>query len=69
MVEPLTLTLPKCVHMPYLRHSSLMTKIYGLLQLIITMYFYIIVIFPLTPILLLINFAASLFLIYQIVLF
>ena len=28
-------SLPKCVHMPYLRHLSLMTKIYGLLQLII----------------------------------
>ena len=27
--------LSKCVHLPYLRHLSLMTKIYGLLQLII----------------------------------
>ena len=27
-------TLPKCVHLPYLRHLSLMTKINGLLQLI-----------------------------------
>ena len=35
MVLPLTLALPKCVHVLYLRHVSLMTKIYGLLQLII----------------------------------
>ena len=27
--------LPKCVQLPYLRHLSLLTKIYGLLQLII----------------------------------
>ena len=27
--------LPKCVHLPYLRDVSLMTKTYGLLQLII----------------------------------
>ena len=31
----LTLALSKRVHLPYLRHLSLMTKIYGLLQLII----------------------------------
>ena len=31
----LTLAQPKCVPLQYLRHSSLMTKIYGLLQLII----------------------------------
>ena len=31
-VQPLTLALPKCVHLPYLRYVSLM---YGLLQLII----------------------------------
>ena len=31
----LTLALPKCVHLPNLRPVSLMTKIYGLLQLII----------------------------------
>ena len=35
MVSNLTLALFKCVHLPYLRHLSLMTKIYGLLQLII----------------------------------
>ena len=29
------MALPKCVHLPYLRHVSLMTKIYELLQLII----------------------------------
>ena len=28
----------KCVHLPFLRHLSLMTKVYGLLQLIITVY-------------------------------
>ena len=28
--------LPKCVHLPYLRHVSLMTKIYGLLIIICT---------------------------------
>ena len=27
--------LPKCVHLPYLRHVALMTKIFGLQQLII----------------------------------
>ena len=27
--------LPKCVHLPYLSHLSLITKVYGLLQLII----------------------------------
>ena len=60
MMLPLTLALPKCVHLPYLRHVSLVTKIYGLLQLvIIIMYFYIIVLFPLTAILQLINFTAS----------
>ena len=32
---PLTLAVPKCVHLPYLRHVSLITKIYGLLQMII----------------------------------
>ena len=36
MVLPLTLALPKCVHLPSLRHLSLMTKIYGLLQLIMS---------------------------------
>ena len=35
MVRPLTLALPKCVYLSYLKYSSLMTKIYGLLQLII----------------------------------
>ena len=35
MVWPLTLALPKCVHLPYFGHVSLMTKIYGLLQPII----------------------------------
>ena len=33
-----TFALPKCVYLPYLRHISLMTKIYGLMQLIITVY-------------------------------
>ena len=33
MVWQLTLTLTKCVRLQYLRHVSLMTKIYGLLQL------------------------------------
>ena len=58
--------LTKCVHLPYLRHVSLMTKIYELLQLIIicTIYFYIIVLFPLTAIRQLINFTASEFLVY-----
>ena len=32
---PLALAQPKCVHLPYLRHLSLVTKIYGLLQMII----------------------------------
>ena len=32
---PLTLALPKRVHLSYLRHVSVMTKTYGLLQLII----------------------------------
>ena len=35
MVLPLALALPKCVHLPYLRHVSLVTKVYGLQQLII----------------------------------
>ena len=35
MVLPLTLALPMCVHLPYSRHVNLVTKIYGLLQLII----------------------------------
>ena len=39
----------KCVHLPYLRHLSLMTKVYGLLQLITAI----------TTILQLINFTAS----------
>ena len=34
MVLTLTLALPKCVHLQDLRHVSLMTKIYRLLQLI-----------------------------------
>ena len=29
------MALQKCIHLPYLIHSSLMTKVYGLLQLII----------------------------------
>ena len=36
MVQPLTLALPKCVHLPYLRDISLMTDIYGLLCLIMS---------------------------------
>ena len=32
------MTLTKCVHLPYLRHGSLITKIYGLLQLIVGYY-------------------------------
>ena len=35
MVQPLTLALPKCVHLLYLRHVCLIPKMYGLLQLII----------------------------------
>ena len=35
MVQPLTLALLKCVHLPYFRHASLIPKIDGLLQLII----------------------------------
>ena len=35
MVWPFTLALPKCVHLSYLRHVSLSTKICELLQLII----------------------------------
>ena len=31
----LALALSKCLHLPYLRHVSLIAKIYGLLQLII----------------------------------
>ena len=56
--------LPKCVQLPYLRHLSLMTKIYGLLQTDYYMHFYIIMLFPLTAILQLINFTASYFLVY-----
>ena len=37
MVWPLTLALAKCAYLPYLRPVSLMTKIYGLLQLIIAL--------------------------------
>ena len=29
-----TFFLPKCVHLPYLRHLSFVTKLYGLLQLL-----------------------------------
>ena len=35
MVWPFTLALPKCVHLLYFIQVSFMTKIYGLLQLII----------------------------------
>ena len=43
--------LPKCVHLPYLRHVSLITKIYGLLQLIIcTLHNYAICIDSYSPI-------------------
>ena len=45
----LTLALPKCVYLPYLRHISLITKIYGLLLLI--MYFYLITLSPLIALL------------------
>ena len=34
IVSPLTLALSKCIHLPYLRHVSVMTKICELLQLI-----------------------------------
>ena len=39
LIEPLTLwkeglALPECVHLSYLRHVSLMIKVYGLQQLI-----------------------------------
>ena len=56
----ITSALPKCVHLPYFRHVSRMTTIYGVVQLIIVynscMSFYIIVLFPLTAILQLIIF-------------
>ena len=55
-----TLALPKFVDLPYLRHISPITKIYGLLQLC----FYLIVKFPLTAILQLINFIDLYFLVY-----
>ena len=48
----LALGLPKFVHLPYFRHVSLMTKY---IWLGTTDYFYIIVLFPLTSILQLIN--------------
>ena len=49
----------KCVHLPYLRHISPITKMYRLLQTDYCMYFYLIVLFPLTARLQLINFTAS----------
>ena len=49
--------LPKCVHLPYLRHLSLMTNIW-IAATEYYMHFYIIVLFPL------INFTASYFLVY-----
>ena len=59
IVSPLILPLPKCVHLPYFRHVSLMTKIYGFAATDYYMDFYIIVLFLLTAIFLLINFTAS----------
>ena len=58
MVLPLTLALSKCVHLPYLRHLSLMTKIW-IGATVYYVHFYINVLFPLTAILQLINFTAS----------
>ena len=54
----------KCVQLLYLRHISLMTRIYGLLQLIIICTCIFIILFPLTTILQLLNFTASYFLVY-----
>ena len=48
--------MPKCVHLPYLIHVSLMTKTYGLLQLIIICAFFKIVLFSLLAVLQLIQF-------------
>ena len=59
-VQPLTLALPKCVHLPYLRYVSLVPKIYGFAATEYYMYFYIIVLFPLIAVVLLLtNFTAS----------
>ena len=66
MVWPLALALPKCVHLPYLRHVSPMKKIKDIWIAATNyyIYFYIIVLFPLTSILQLINFTASQYLVH-----
>ena len=54
----------KCVDLPYLRHISLITKICGLLLLIIKYTIFLFVLFPLTAIIQILNFTDLQFLSY-----
>ena len=54
--------LPKCVQLPYLRHLSVMDIWIAATDYYV--HFYIIMLFPLTAILQLINFTGSYFLVY-----
>ena len=59
----LTLALPNCAYLPDLRYVSFLTKIW-ITATDYYMYFYIIMLFPLTAILQLINFTALYLLVY-----